>query len=555
MLASVGVAIPLVILTLAVWNSVPSFDGALNLQVAQSIADGDGFVRAYGGYRVGPEEIQTSGPFLLLQALAIRVLGPGTVVFQMVNLLALAVLAIGVCLVLRPWPLAQLIGPSLVLLALPHGGNPMAAVTAATGGYGEYCVAALAVVAFALLASGFRKTARRPYLYIAGAALCAGIAATVKVVALLIVPVLAVGLVLGLVARRSVKPLLAVSSASVGLVPVIAFELYRLSNFGSVSKLADFWTSQAHATAEQAGVAGDGAFSSDPTAFAGRTIFDKITMHWTALAESAGMGSFTLLVVVLTPLGLLASMAWLQRHNWRDWLTERRGIVAIELAVYCVGYIVWWVAITPTEKAWFRRIVVAMVCLILLYILAVCMALTVVRSAPRPFPRLRQGALMLGMATACATALGAIVALPDLTGTIVGSARSAPWLADAPNREQEAGIREAAKRADALAAEGAGLYGVGWWSAPVVELYSNTHFENFFPHSTWLWTDDRCSSDLTERPAYIVWDQYAQSLTDLPYSTDPLVTFRRDALLSNTYVEFYQIEVSPEDCAARAQRP
>src|SRR4051794_38411800 len=66
--AIVGILVPLVVLTVWCSRLVPSFDGAMNLQVAWNLANGDGYVRFYGGESMFPDEIETSGAFIFIAA-------------------------------------------------------------------------------------------------------------------------------------------------------------------------------------------------------------------------------------------------------------------------------------------------------------------------------------------------------------------------------------------------------------------------------------------------------------------------------------------------------
>src|SRR5207342_1554288 len=83
----------LVILAVAAFNRPVTFDGAMNLQVSQALADGQGYVRDYDGVRPFPREIQTNVPFVLPSALVFRAFGIGLAQSQAVNFAYLAALA------------------------------------------------------------------------------------------------------------------------------------------------------------------------------------------------------------------------------------------------------------------------------------------------------------------------------------------------------------------------------------------------------------------------------------------------------------------------------
>ncbi|MDR1151406.1 MAG: hypothetical protein LBK72_02820 [Bifidobacteriaceae bacterium] len=540
----IGIAVPVVLVTLAVWNSVPSFDGAMNLQVAQSIAEGDGFQRYYSEGTLFPDEIQTSGYFMLFQALVIRLLGPDTAVFQFANLAFIALLAIGTSLAVRRWPVARLIAPSLVIFALP-GGSGSRTLTLGVGGYGEFAVAALAIVACVAMARAFEADVRRPHLMIALASIAAGVAITIKIVAVLIVPVLAVGLVLGLIARRPRAPGRAILTAASGIVPIVIFEAYRLISLGSWRAYADHWGNEAYATAMQAGVTGENVYASDPAAHQGRTVFGKIAEHWLELSHATGIDWFTLIVIVLAPFAILTLVAYRHRATWREWCVGGQGLLATQLALYAGGYLVWWLAITPTEKAWYRRIVIAVVCVIVLYVVVTCLAMEEMKASSRPIRRLRTPALMIGAATACAVAVAGSAVASSLTGSVVEAVRSMPWSATASNHIREQAVREAAATVDRLSSEGDTVYGMGWWSAPVVQLYAQGKIDNLLAKD-----DITCLPDLVEGRGHLVWDSYALRLADL-YATAPdSIAFAAEPPFAADYARFYRILVPSDGCPA-----
>src|SRR4249919_79022 len=71
-------------------NRPVSFDGAMNLQVAQSLSDGEGYVRHYGGTHAFPMEVQTNAPFIVPAAAVFKLFGVGLVQSQLVNFAYLA---------------------------------------------------------------------------------------------------------------------------------------------------------------------------------------------------------------------------------------------------------------------------------------------------------------------------------------------------------------------------------------------------------------------------------------------------------------------------------
>jgi len=79
-------AILLIIFIVDVFGSPVSFDGAMNLQVAASLADGHGYARFYDEWILFPEEVQTNAPFILPASLVFALFGVSLATAQVVSI-------------------------------------------------------------------------------------------------------------------------------------------------------------------------------------------------------------------------------------------------------------------------------------------------------------------------------------------------------------------------------------------------------------------------------------------------------------------------------------
>ncbi len=140
-----GIVVPLVVVIVLAARWPLSFDGAMNMQVAQSLAEDGEYSRAYRG-ETFPGEIQTSSYFLVIAAAAIKLFGATTLSFQASNLVFVALLLTAVSFVLPRSRLAVLLVPGAVFFATPG------LLSYSLGGYGEGAVAALSLCAIGLLA-------------------------------------------------------------------------------------------------------------------------------------------------------------------------------------------------------------------------------------------------------------------------------------------------------------------------------------------------------------------------------------------------------------------
>lgn len=473
-----GVALPLVVLTLMLSQRPLSFDGAMNMQVAQSLAHDGLFSRYYGGDKVFPSEIQTSSYFLLIAAGAIRIFGSSALSLQASNIIFAAILLGAISTVVPRRPLAKLLVPATVLIISPG------LIQYSSGGYGEGAVAALALCAFIFLARAAveHQMHRRRIVY---AALCVGTAISIKTVAAAILPVAAAMLVLVWITHgRKGSTLMA--GAAVG-IPLLLFEAFRAVSLGD--QYDDWWAYHFMRVNVQA----TGAGLDDPS----KSIFSKIADHFHLLSIYTRVPAEVWLVFfVILPL-IVAAMFFVLRDFLRKDSVRFQMILCAQLTAYGLIYAAWWLAVTSTEKAWLRRIAIGLFVLILA---AVLLALTVAtqlsRGHARPLARTRRAALIAW--------LPVTLLLVFASAPIVSGARS-----PLSGEGDVASIADLSDTVANKAAAGARFYGIGWWSAPVISLYSGVGMEN-------LSQTDYCAgetlAEIRSGDAYLIWDSYAQNL-------------------------------------------
>ena len=545
-----GVLVPLGIMVRYAAGAAPAFDGAMNLQVAENLSHGLGYVREYGGTVLFPSEIQTSGFYIFLAAGLIKVFGATTFVYELPNLIALAGLLITVNLGLRRWPVLRILGPSIVLFCVPG------MVENSTHGYGEYVVAPLVIGAFVLVGAAATGM-RRPVLTAGLAWVLVGIAFTIKVIALLAVPVLIVGIIGLALARPAINRWKLTASVLFAAIPVGIVELQRLLSFGSVSKYVQFWKDQITNAGAQAGVSTGGAqgsgtglgSSASPTAQPSTPILQKIADHIHLMSQptnqnGTGLNAVILVLVLGLPFVVLIGLFLARGESWRTWLARPAALASVMLATYAGGYLVWFLAITPTSKTWVRRIVIALVAIAFLYVLLIGMAKdrwnarSRVPSTANPRRRTVIATAWIVLAT-----VGFLCVLPGITtaNTQINAVSSSGDSISA----NEAQIKQLATAADQLSARGDTLYGNGWWSAPVVALYGDLPLGDLSETSY-------CSPDILAGKAYLIWDFYAVRIASpqsgpnkgKPGATHLIFTPVPD--MSNSYGGIWKISLNPK---------
>lgn len=417
-----------------------AFDGAMNLEAARSMMEGQGYRRMYGDRDAFPHEVQTRAPYILPAAALFAAFGVGLWQAQLVNLLYLfAFAAAAFALVARAtsWRWG--------LLAAAAGLATPGIEDWGMNGYGE--VPALTWWLCSLLVLYPRDESAGIG---AGRCFAAGLLAGIAVVTK---TVLAIGLVAMLPMmiveirrRRGIGPLLvALSAFAAGVVlPLLLHEVWRGVALGDWAAWKAWLDDEWQSVQQQAGVR---------TGFADTGVFrGKVVAHFQVLAAGVGLPTWLLAAWLLQPAPLLGGL--------RSRLTScgARPVV-LTLALCALIYFCWWLGVTPTQKAWYRRIFNGVLVLQMLSVFA--LALLWRERAHR-----HSGRRPLVAAAAAVIALQAGLAWSSL-----GDAGN--WSGSASRELLERDL--AALRS--LPAQ-APLYGVGWYSMPAVGLYSGRHVDD-----------------------------------------------------------------------------
>ena len=501
----------------------------MNLQVAANIADGDGFVRdyhydgivrpdSYGNTTIAPEEIQTSGFWLLIAAAGLKVFGLSAFSLQLTNLLFMFGLLALVWIALRPWPVLRLVGPTAVIFLTPAVGDN------SLGGYGEFSIAALALgsfVALAKIAEGNRHAVK---LSLTAFALL-GIALTIKTISVALVPVVLVGVVLAAFTRNDVPRLQLLATAPMAVGPVLAFEIYRMTQLGSVGGWFYYWKNQAGMISAQSGV--DQAESAVST-------LDKGRGHLEILSNIVGIPNLALALLLALPGALLVAAFLLRKCSVREWLAKPGRLLVTLLVSYEGLYLLWWLFITPTEKAWIRRLIIGWVVMVVASLVLAGMAWASARTlwSEPIFRRARIPAV-----------LAALAFVPVYVGSVaqVAEKNFDSYTGSRPEREN---VEAAASYVTKLGANGGMPCGLDWWGAPVISLYTDLPFCN-------LVKINPCAAPyrrfIETGRLYLVWDFYAKAIIRETPPEDPKYKYTLVADPS-PYAAIYAVSLTGDAC-------
>ena len=333
LLAGAFVAALLTLVLARTLTIAPTFDGAMNLQVAWSLAEGDGYARSYADRDPFPHEVQTGGPYILVAAFGYRLWGMGIAQSQFANVFFLMLLSAA----------AMALGRSM-RGRLTDGMLAMALLLATPGllqygnrGYGEVPALALALSGLAL----YPWSGRHSHARATGGAVLLAMAVVTKTVLLACVAPFGLAMALHAATRPSHPAERAKAVALLALAflaTLAAWEAFRLASLGDLTEYRAWWAFEATAIAGQAGLQDARAMGA---------VVGKASEHFALLGRHVRLPQLVVLAWIALPFALLALLP-------RSAVVSRWIIAAVLGAV--AVYFTWWLGFTPTEKAWHRRI-------------------------------------------------------------------------------------------------------------------------------------------------------------------------------------------------------
>ncbi len=425
-----------------IWGTPVSFDGAMNLQVAASLAEGRGYGRFFDEWVLFPREIQTNAPYLFPAALVFALFGVSLATAQLVSLAYLAGLVLIIFLLGRrlAGPVSALIACVLVLVV------PELSRLGANG-YGEVPALFWLLTGLWVLHRALDADGRWRYMV---AGMCFGLSILTKTVMLM-----PVGVVLGLLASAllwSERNWRDPARTGAGLlVPIVCWEAWKLWAIGGVTPWLGWWQVQLDSILRQAGVSE--GFQDSP----GHA--EKLIAHADVLAGSLGLPLWLLPVLLGIP-ATIAVILFLRIR--KEGIRDAGALVAMMVCACILAYFTWWLLVTPTQKAWYRRIFNGVLLLML------CAPL---------LPALARHAGRYSLSIAVSVVSVALL----LGGSLQRFTLTMPI-------SQE--VRERSTRAVVdfmkAAPPNARFFGYRWYSQPVFGLYSGRPIFDIDKHKYWI---------------------------------------------------------------------
>jgi hypothetical protein len=234
------------------------------------------------------------------------------------------------------------------------------------------------------------------------------------------------------VSRKTLQQLLLIAAGFI--LPLMAIEAWRWLAFGNGATYLDWWQFQLVEIGEQAGVV---AHYPDTSG-----LWAKGAKHFGILSTYLQLDPAVIGAWLLFPCLVCGLYAFSPRNELK-WL-----VLAILLCA--VVYLAWWLFITPTQKAWPRRIFNGVLLINLLWVFA-CYAANAV-----PIFGRRSGA-----------ALSVVSIIAACAFFVYSGLQGYWWIKPDLTRDLE----QAVKTLESVPGS-APIFGTGWYSAPALALYS-----------------------------------------------------------------------------------
>ncbi len=444
-----------------VMTSTFSFDGGMNVQVAQNLVSDLAYATSYSGIIEFNRIIQTGSPIILPVALIFKVFGESFENGLIVNAIYIILLVFFMVYYLK---YCINLNNYLILLAiLLFCGTPQIYFYG-FGLFGEIPALSYFILALILLHK-YEKKSNSKFLFWAG--ILIGLSCLSKTVLLISIPAFIFVFFFDYIFKRRFSVKIYIQQyvlLPLGfLVPISIFEFYRLISLG-FEVYCRWWSDQFTAVLLQAGLKRG---YSDTNGF-----FNKFVSHLDSLSSYVIVNKNIILFVLLLLLLLfICILIYCIYIHWR-----KKKIVngdtypfsndLMVLIIVTLSYFGWWLLITPTQKVYYRRIINGY---ILLELCIVVLIYSLDMFIKKILDRSKVGTNKLyGFSTI-------IISLILLTTSVVNIIKTNNYKISFIDGQKKTSIFEASEFIYTLPSESE-FFGYGWWQAPNVAFASGRSF-------------------------------------------------------------------------------
>lgn len=407
---------------------LPSFDGAMNLQVPMQLIRSGKYMTTYNGGVVFDPKIQTRLPVLGPIYLLWKIFGISSEIALLVNAIYICLLIIITWKILEKLSVNKVIryGCAVSILFIPKFNEY------SMGIYGEIPTLFFVLSSIYALMISEEKNNNRIFYILSGGLY--SLAILCKTVALIAIPSFFVIMLIRYISKKlSIKNI--VYWISSVITPLCFFEVYKISQLGFSKYINDLGI-EFDAILKQAGVRSGYSDTNN--------IFEKVWIHITLFCDYFHFQNNLVLIILLT----FVFAIWLVtvRKN------KKTGYFNIAFLLM-FSYFGWWIVITPTEKAWARRVIIGVIllCITLAYIIQIL------------YNKFQSKIYMIEVIAV------AIICIIYVNKSILDirniDTEYKKEVISISNSIREISLNEDAK-----------FYGIGWWQAPVLSFFSGVDF-------------------------------------------------------------------------------
>jgi len=435
-----------------IYFTLPSFDGAMNLQVPRNLIESGKYSMSYNGGAPFDHRIQIGSPLLFPIAFIFWVFGISSFTAQIPSAIYLILLAAlifafvkGLC---GKWAGFLML---IIFIQTPHLLN-----------FGLHVYGEIPALFFILLGLflfyllEFNKT-KVPLIISFLIGVCIGLAYLTKTVALIVLPSLFFFILVDILLIKRL-PKKAYGLMLLGfLFPILFFEFYKLSSIG-LQDYRFWWPRELSAVFKQAGVAK--GYSDTPK------LFSKIGTHFSIFSDVFKLPKLMALIFLFAPFLMIVV------KYGKEFLNKQFDNISLSFSILSgtsLTYMLWWMAITPTQKAWARRIIDGFILqeIISVVILGVVIIYSIgkFKGASNLKERISSGDIVLGILSIFLGITLSIMFVNNFSGLKIVKG-------DVPKK---IAAEKVAATISGLPSE-AKIYGSGWWQAPVLSFLSGRNF-------------------------------------------------------------------------------
>jgi hypothetical protein len=443
-------------------TSAFTFDGGMNVQVAENLVKNSQYATIYDGNIKFDPKIQTGVTVIFPVALIFRFLGYSFTGGLAINAIYMIFLALAITYYLKSCKNISFYFISLFLLIF--FGTP-SIFNYGFGLYGEIPTLFYFLVTLILIHK-YEVTLNPKLIFLAGVSL--GLGYLTKTVMLISVPALAFMAIFDYLFKRRISMKGYFKRYALMLfgflIPVSLFETYKFISLG-YHAYYHWWSSQLISIMNQAGV----------TNLDMHAIINKFYKHLDLFSSYVKVSEITIQFLLFLLLAVFACiLVYCINSIWRKKKFVKGEIFFsndfLVLLPVTLSYFGWWLLMTPTQNAWYRRIIDGTIlfelCLIILLFLLyqfVCKVIEKFINRDHPMYRLSWYSISILL----------------LAGSLLLIFRSNNYkiaIYNTPLKTAAFGAAEYIKNLP----EDAEFFGYDWWQAPVVAFASRIDIQNIF---------------------------------------------------------------------------